>query len=59
MFPLPRFRNGSAACVACTIAIMSMAMLADHPASSSEFPKPDALFTRISIPPNARAASAM
>ena len=55
--PLPAFRNGNAACVACTIAIMSIAMDAAQPASSSVPPKPDALFTSTSIPPSAAAAA--
>ena len=52
-------RKGSAAWLARTTAITSTFSEAAQPASSSDMPKPEALFTSTSIPPSAAAASGM
>ncbi|MNC89255.1 hypothetical protein D3C83_51610 [compost metagenome] len=57
--PPPAFwMKGIAACEARIEAIMSTAMPAAQPSSSSFDPKPEALLTSTSIPPSAVAAPA-
>src|SRR5436190_20362190 len=55
--PPARSRKGRAACEARTLAMRSTSMLMRQPSSSSALPKPEALFTRMSMPPSASAAS--
>jgi hypothetical protein len=52
-------RNGVAARVARTVACRSTLRLFSQPSSSSVLPKPEALLTRMSMPPSDSAASAM
>ena len=60
MAPPPAFSmNGIAACEARTVAITSMSRPLAQPASSSLAPKPEALLTRMSMPPSESAAAAM
>ena len=57
--PFDAFNAGNASCVACTIAIMSIARLLVQPFSSSDEPNAEALLTRKSTPPRASVAARM